>query len=180
MHITDTHNRISTLSINLIYFDCMCVRAFFYPNALQSLTLTAHTHTSFFFHPLIPNCLRKRRGEIPLQCLGSAVFGNHLLSHTVVGGRRREPSLRSIWYTLWHMSRLCCQRAVSIPDCLVKLNKHPGIFFFRIVLGGWGLFHAPSDIAFVHAVGAARETDLHKKLNWKVFCLDSDVLYFAI
>ena len=88
-----------TLNKPYIFGDCVLERDFFYPTALQSrslslslsLSLSAHTHThreSIFFHPLIPNCLRKRRVEIPLQCLGSAMFGNRSLSHIVVGGRR--------------------------------------------------------------------------------------------
>ncbi len=92
---------------------CVCVweRDFFLshctpisvPLSLYTHTHT-HTHTLHFFHPLIPNCLRKRRGEIPLQCLGSAVFGNHLLSHTVVGGRRTvflQNLLSALYDILW-------------------------------------------------------------------------------
>lgn len=54
------------------------------------------------------------------------------------------------------MSRLCCQRAasVSVSDCFVTLNKHPGMF--RIVFGRLGLFRAHSDRVCVRAVGAAR------------------------
>lgn len=106
-----SHNKSYTAFLNCMCV-CVCVvgallALFFFiwlhSNLLPSPSLHTHTHiyTQHFFHPLIPNCLRKGKGEIPLQCLGSAVFGNHLLSHIVVGGSRVPPDTRSL------LSRLC-------------------------------------------------------------------------
>lgn len=96
-----------------------------------------HTHTyAAFFHPLIPNCLRKWRVEIPLQSLGSALFGKRPLSHIVFCREDRRTFFPSVdaqnllcvspspiycdtWYTRWHVSK--CQKAAM-------LGKHPENF----------------------------------------------------
>lgn len=78
----------------------------------------ARTRSIFFFHPLIPNCLRKQRGEIPLQCLGSAVFGNRPLSHTMVGG---------LATFLSRGSRTHVHAVASSEGLGLRLSKHPGM-----------------------------------------------------
>lgn len=77
------HRGINALYKSYIYSNFICATVFFFiwlhssPSETRACARArTHTHThSLLVHPLIPNCLRKRRGEIPLQCVGSALFG---------------------------------------------------------------------------------------------------------
>lgn len=68
--------------------DCSTTSYIHTENEKHTHQHTPHTHTLFSpaycFHPLIPNCLRKPRREIPLQCLSSALLGNDSQSNSEI------------------------------------------------------------------------------------------------
>lgn len=138
-------------SINLIFLFHVCDSLFFnwlHSNLSRTRACT-HTHIhGLLVHPLIPNCLRKRRGEIPLQCLGSALCAGWRRALRSVSPRCAIPSLT-------HVESVPSERSVW-------LNR-PFFFFSPCIVSGGPC----TDRAYVWAAGAASEH--HGKLNWKVF-----------
>lgn len=146
-------------SINLIFLFHVCDSLFFnwLHSNLSRTRVCTHTHIhGLLVHPLIPNCLRKRRGEIPLQCLGSALFAGWRRALRSVSPRCAIPSLT-------HVEAVPSERSVW-------LNR-PFFFFPR------ALFQEGR----AQTERTCEQQELPRSImgNWteKFSCLDSDVLY---